>query len=77
MGLWARRAACSMRAVLGSALRMPKKAAGAAKEAKEKVKGAGPVLETCKPGDAINGINYLKTGKGGRACVCVCVCVCE
>ena len=28
-----------------------------------------PMITYAKPGDTINGINYLKTGKGGRACV--------
>lgn len=58
MVLWARSA---VRSVLAPALRLPKKAAAAAKN--EKASTATVVLETSKPGDPIP-INYLKNGKG-------------
>ena len=63
MVLWTRSA---VRSVLASArvLRLPKKAAPAAKS-KEKV-SSGPLLETAKPGDPIP-INYLKNGQGALA----------
>lgn len=62
MVLWARSA---VRSVLAPALRMPKKAAAAAKNEKAG-STASMVLETSKPGDPIT-INYLKNGKGAYA----------